>query len=85
MRRRLRATAWKPGTVAEALQTARVGHAVGQILQGQIAFPLVVRYAHDDSTALDSIGDDADPDAGPAADPAVGGCRPFRRIAGPTS
>jgi CzcA family heavy metal efflux pump len=44
------------GTVAQALQTARVGHAVGQILQGQIAFPLVVRYATDDSTALDSIG-----------------------------
>jgi CzcA family heavy metal efflux pump len=44
------------GTVAQALQTARVGHAVGQILQGQIAFPLVVRYAADDSTALDSIG-----------------------------
>jgi CzcA family heavy metal efflux pump len=37
------------GTVAEALQTARVGHAVGQILQGQIAFPLVVRYALDES------------------------------------
>ena len=44
------------GTVAEALQTARVGHAVGQILQGQIAFPLVVRYALDDSTELDAIG-----------------------------
>jgi Cu/Ag efflux pump CusA len=44
------------GTVAEALQTARVGHAVGQILQGQIAFPLVVRYALDESTELDGIG-----------------------------
>jgi CzcA family heavy metal efflux pump len=44
------------GAVAEALQTARVGHAVGQILQGQIAFPLVVRYAVDESTDLDSIG-----------------------------
>jgi CzcA family heavy metal efflux pump len=44
------------GAVAQAMQTARVGHAVGQILQGQIAFPLVVRYAIDDSTALDSIG-----------------------------
>ena len=46
----------RPGTVAEALQTARVGHAVGQILEGQIAFPLVVRYPADDSTLLDSIG-----------------------------
>jgi Cu/Ag efflux pump CusA len=45
------------GAVAEALQTARVGHPVGQILQGQIAFPLVVRYALEDSTALDAIGE----------------------------
>ena len=43
------------GTVAEALQTARVGHPVGQILQGQIAFPLVVRLALDDAAALDSL------------------------------
>ena len=43
------------GTVAEALQTARVGHTVGQILEGQIAFPLVVRYSLDDSDALDTI------------------------------
>src|SRR5687768_663426 len=45
------------GAVAEALQTARVGHAVGQILQGQTAFPLVVRYALDDSTELDGIAE----------------------------
>ena len=45
------------GTVTEALQTARVGHAVGQILQGQIAFPLVVRYALDETNELDAIGD----------------------------
>ncbi|WP_142353700.1 efflux RND transporter permease subunit, partial [Klebsiella pneumoniae] len=44
------------GTVAEALQTARVGDAVGQIIQGQIAVPLVVRYALDESTELDAIG-----------------------------
>jgi Cu/Ag efflux pump CusA len=44
------------GTVAEALQTARVGHVVGQVLQGQIAFPLVVRYALDESPELDAIG-----------------------------
>ena len=45
------------GAVAEAMQTARVGHTVGQILEGQIAFPLVVRYALDDSTDLQSVGD----------------------------
>jgi CzcA family heavy metal efflux pump len=44
------------GTVAEALQTARVGHAVGQILEGQIAFPLVIRYAMDESADLESLG-----------------------------
>ena len=43
------------GSVTEALQTARVGHAVGQILEGQVAFPLVVRYAVDESTDLDAI------------------------------
>ncbi len=44
------------GAVAEALQTARVGQTVGQILEDQIAFPLVVRYATDDSTDLESLG-----------------------------
>ncbi|HET7695081.1 MAG TPA: efflux RND transporter permease subunit [Vicinamibacterales bacterium] len=44
------------GTVAEALQTARVGHAVGRILEGQIAVPLVVRYALEDAGTLDAIG-----------------------------
>ena len=44
------------GSVTAALQTARVGHAVGQILEGQIAFPLVVRYAVDESTELGAIG-----------------------------
>jgi CzcA family heavy metal efflux pump len=45
------------GAVAEALQTARVGHAVGQILQGQIAFPLVVRYSLNELAEVNSIGD----------------------------
>jgi CzcA family heavy metal efflux pump len=44
------------GAVAERLRTARVGHTVGQVLEGQIAFPLVVRYAIDESTDLESVG-----------------------------
>ena len=44
------------GTVAEALQTARVGRNVGQILDGQMAFPLVMRYKTDDSEDLEAIG-----------------------------
>jgi Cu/Ag efflux pump CusA len=44
------------GAVAEALQTARVGHTVGQVLEGQIAFPLVVRYADDESADLEAVG-----------------------------
>jgi Cu/Ag efflux pump CusA len=43
------------GTVAEALQTARVGQVVGQILEGQVAFPLVVRYAANDAQDLDAM------------------------------
>jgi Cu/Ag efflux pump CusA len=42
--------------VTEALQTARVGHVVGQILEGQVAVPLVVRYALDESPDLDAVG-----------------------------
>jgi CzcA family heavy metal efflux pump len=44
------------GAVAEALQTARVGQTVGRVLEGQIAFPLVVRYAADESADLESVG-----------------------------
>ena len=44
------------GSVAEALQTARVGRNVGQILEGQVAFPLVVRYRMDGSDDLEGIG-----------------------------
>lgn len=45
------------GTVTESLQAARVGRSVGQILEGQIAFPLVVRYADDaNSRDLSAVG-----------------------------
>ena len=47
------------GAVAEALHTARVGRTVGQVLEGQIAFPLVVRYAVDESAELEAVGDTA--------------------------
>jgi Cu/Ag efflux pump CusA len=42
--------------VTAALQTARVGRAVGQVLEGQVAYPLMVRYARDESSDLDAIG-----------------------------
>ncbi len=43
------------GAAAEALQTAFVGKEVGQIFEGQVAFPLVVRYPFDPLTNLDDI------------------------------
>ena len=44
------------GAVAQALQTARVGRTVGQVLEGQIAFPLVVRYPIDQSSDSNAVG-----------------------------
>lgn len=44
------------GAVAEALQTARVGRTVGHVFEGQIAFPLVVRYAPDEAADPESVG-----------------------------
>lgn len=43
------------GVVAEALQTARVGRVVGQVFEGQVAFPLSVRYPHDEGAGLDAV------------------------------
>ena len=71
------------GAVAEALQTARVGHAVGQILQGQIAFPLVVRYAIDESSGPDGHRRHADPDARSATDSLVSRSPRFSEDRGP--
>jgi CzcA family heavy metal efflux pump len=46
-----------PGQAAEALQTARAGKVVGQVLEGQVAFPLVIRYGRDERTSdLDAVG-----------------------------
>ena len=44
------------GAVAASLQTARVGQTVGQVLEGQIAFPLVLRYAVDLHASVENIG-----------------------------
>jgi CzcA family heavy metal efflux pump len=45
------------GAVTEALQTARVGQQVGQVLEGQIAFPLVVRHELGEDSALSAVGE----------------------------
>jgi Cu/Ag efflux pump CusA len=47
------------GAVTEALQTARVGRPVGRILEGQVAVPLVVRYATDPTADLAAVGETA--------------------------
>ncbi len=43
------------GAAAEALQTAFVGQQVGEILEGQVSFPLVVRYDAERIQDLDAI------------------------------
>ncbi|PYV91341.1 MAG: CusA/CzcA family heavy metal efflux RND transporter [Acidobacteria bacterium] len=45
----------QPGTAAETLQTALVGKEVGQIFEGQLAFPLMLRYPVETGVRLDSI------------------------------
>ena len=55
MRRRV--TAFPRERRPEALQTARAGKVVGQVLEGQVAFPLVIRYARDERASdLDAVG-----------------------------
>ena len=45
------------GEAAEALQTARAGKVVGHVVEGQVAFPLVIRYARDQyASDLDAVG-----------------------------
>jgi CzcA family heavy metal efflux pump len=43
------------GAAAETLATAFVGQQVGQVLEGQVAFPLVVRYPEGHSGSLEAI------------------------------
>lgn len=45
------------GAAAEALETALAGREVGQILDGQIAVPLVIRYPQAERPDLDAIRD----------------------------
>jgi Cu/Ag efflux pump CusA len=44
-----------PGQAAAALRTALAGEEVGQILEGQVSFPLVVRYATDSKAGVDDL------------------------------
>ena len=43
------------GTAAEALQTVFAGKEVGRIFEGQVAFPIVVRYPQGDRADLETI------------------------------
>jgi Cu/Ag efflux pump CusA len=45
------------GEAAETLQTARAGKVVGHVVEGQVTFPLVIRYARDQlASDLDAVG-----------------------------
>jgi CzcA family heavy metal efflux pump len=45
------------GEAAEALQTARAGKVMGHVVEGQVTFPLVIRYARDQyASDLDAVG-----------------------------
>jgi CzcA family heavy metal efflux pump len=44
------------GRAAAALRTALAGEEVGQVLEGQIPFPLVVRYAGDGRAGVEEVG-----------------------------
>jgi CzcA family heavy metal efflux pump len=46
----------QPGEVAAMIQTAFVGTEVNRVLEGQISFPMVVRYAETNANDLDEIG-----------------------------
>jgi Cu/Ag efflux pump CusA len=46
----------QPGLVAQTIQTAFVGQEVNRIFEGQVSFPLVLRYPEADFTGLEAIG-----------------------------
>lgn len=43
------------GQVADVVQTAFLGREVSRVIQGQVSFPLVVRYSEDEKVDLDAI------------------------------
>jgi len=45
------------GEASEAIQTAYVGKEVSRILEGQVSFPLVVRYGADENRSVQAIRD----------------------------
>lgn len=45
----------RTGEVSEAIQTALLGTEIGQVLEGQVSFPLVVRYRGDKPSNIDEI------------------------------
>jgi CzcA family heavy metal efflux pump len=45
----------RAGEVSEAIQTAFVGSEAGQVLEGQVSFPLVVRYRGDKPSSIGEI------------------------------
>jgi CzcA family heavy metal efflux pump len=47
----------KTGEASEAVQTAYVGKEVSRVLEGQVSFPLVVRYGSEETRSIQSIRD----------------------------
>ncbi len=45
----------RTGEVSEAIQTAFLGSETGQVLEGQVSFPLIVRYRGDKPSSIDEI------------------------------
>ena len=81
---RRRATGCQPGARrARRSQTALVGRAVGQVLEGQIGVPLVVRYRASESSDLDAIRRHAASTPRRRAGSAVGAFADIQRDRGP--
>ena len=55
--RPLSTAATSTGEAAEAIQTAYVGKEVSRVLEGQLSFPLVVRYGTEENRSVQAIRD----------------------------